>query len=120
MLEFWNSLLYTTKFSVIAFISSLVLGFISMGILGALLYYPVAVALKAYPGLDDWHGDWVWPATIMVGMGWSVGFLLAGGVWSVLSNYLSSVWVLRAVYGVVLWGWAAFLWYWVLRGQFQA
>jgi len=118
MPDFWNALSYTTKFSAIAFITNFVLGFISMGMLGALLYYPVSIALRSYPSIDDWHGDWVWPAVIMVGLGWSFGFLIAGVAWHYLNDSISSVWLLRFIYGAILWGWLAFLWYMVLRKQF--
>ncbi|MFK8161319.1 MAG: hypothetical protein AB8H12_02545 [Lewinella sp.] len=118
MLDFWNNLSYTTKFSAIAFVSTFVLGFISMGMLGALLYYPVAILFRSYPGIDYWHGDWVWPAVIMVGLGWSFGFLIAGLAWHYLDGAISSVWLLRFIYGAILWAWAAFLWYWILRSQF--
>jgi len=72
-MEFWSDLSYTTKFSGIAFVATFILGFISMGILGALLYYPVSIVLRAYPWIDNLYGDWMWPATIMIGMGWSFG-----------------------------------------------
>jgi len=117
MPEFWTNLSYTTKFSAIGFIATFILGFISMGLLGAVLYYPVSIVLRAYPWIDDLRGDWVWPAVIMIGMGWSFGFLLAGTAWHFLSPHLNSVLLLRCVYGVVLWVWAALLWWWVLRGQ---
>ncbi|GHN03208.1 hypothetical protein WSM22_46970 [Cytophagales bacterium WSM2-2] len=45
-----------------------------MGALGAALYYPAAFLLKKFPAFSDWHGDWVWPTVIMVGMLWSFGF----------------------------------------------
>jgi len=51
---------YTTKFSIIAFFIILGLGLMSMGLLGALLYYPVSFLFTSYPDLNDWHGDWVW------------------------------------------------------------
>lgn len=118
MLDYWNALAYTTKFSAIAFIVTLVLGFVSIGMLGSLLYYPVSIVFRSYPTLNDWRGDWVWPAVILVGMGWSFGFIIAGMAWHYLNGPISSVWLLRFIYGAVLWGWAAFLWFMVLRKQF--
>jgi len=103
-MEFWSDLSYTTKFSGIAFVATFILGFISMGILGALLYYPVSIVLRAYPWIDNLYGDWMWPATIMIGMGWSF-------------DYLSSVIVLRFIYGLILWSWAAFMWWYVIRNN---
>lgn len=117
MMEFWVNLTYTTKFSVIAFVATFILGFISMGILGGLLYYPVSIVLRAYPWIDDLHGDWVWPAVIMIGMGWSFGFLMAGAAWHYLTDHIFSVVLLRVIYGVILYTWAAVLWWVVIHNN---
>jgi hypothetical protein len=117
MIEFWTNLAYTTKFSVIGFVVSLVLGLLSMGALGGVLYYPVSFLFRAYPTLNEWTGDWVWPAVIGVGMAWSFGFLMAGTAWYYLDGHISSVIVLRVVYGLILWGWAALLWYIVIKNN---
>ncbi|TXF88598.1 hypothetical protein FUA23_14110 [Neolewinella aurantiaca] len=115
MVEFWTNLTYATKFSAIGFVGSFILGFVSMGILGAALYYPVSFLFRAYPALNDWQGDWVWPAMIMAGMMWSFGFILAGFAWHFLEAHVSSVIVLRCIYGFVLWGWAAIVWFGIIR-----
>jgi len=117
MIEFWNNLSYTTKFSTIAFVATFVLGFISMGMLGALLYYPVSFVLRSYPWIDDLHGDWVWPAVIMIGMCWSFGFLMAGAAWHYLDGYITSALVLRVIYGLILWSWAAVMWWGVIHNN---
>lgn len=118
MIEYWTALSYTTRFSVVACLVTLPLGLLSMGALGTLLYYPVSLLLSAYPTLNDWRGDWVWPATIFVGMGWSFGFLLAGLACHYLAKGVSSEALLRLAYGLVLYAWAAFLWWVILRKQF--
>jgi len=82
-----------------------------MGFLGALLYYPVSFLFTKYPTLNDWTGDWVWPATIVVGILWSIGFLLAGIVYHFLKKWITSTLLLRVLYIAILWLWAAFLWY---------
>ena len=117
MFEFWNALTYTTKFSSLAFIITLALGLFSMGLLGALLYYPVSFFFNAYPTLNDWRGDWVWPATITVGMAWSVGFIFGGLAWHYLQPTLSSVLMLRIIYALILYAWAAFLWYVAIKNN---
>lgn len=114
MIEFWNSLAYTTKFSSLAFIITLAASFLSMGIFGALLYYPVSFLFSAFPNINDWRGDWVWPATIVVGMAWSFGFIFGGVAWHFLSKSISSVVFLRMIYGIILWAWAALLWYFMI------
>lgn len=115
MLEFWRSLTYTTKFSILGFWVSLVLGLLSMGILGAILYYPVCFLFASYPSINDWYGDWVWPAVIAVGMAWSLGFVFGGLAWKVLDPVISSKFWLRIIYGLILWAWAAMLWFIVIR-----
>lgn len=107
-LRFW---VRAIRGSVLAFAFVLVAGLVSMGLLGLGLYYPVAPVLRwGFPPVDGWHGDWVWPATIGVGMAWSAGFLLAGvadhrlarrgqrAAWRVLA-YLGTLWV----WDLVLW-----------------
>ncbi|WP_282144022.1 hypothetical protein [Cellulophaga baltica] len=111
MLNFWKSLAYTTKFSAIAFFVTAALGLLSMGALGAGLYYPVSFFFKAYPTLNHWSGDWVWPAMIFVGMFWAVGFIFGGLLWHYASKIIASKIVLRILYILVLWLWAGILWY---------
>ena len=115
MIEFWKSFSGNIRFSVIAFFVCGVLGFLSMGALGALLYYPVSILLKKFPHLSSWHGDWVWPSIIMVGILWSLGFLIGALVWHYVSKITASKVVLYGVYVFVLWLWAALLWYYALQ-----
>ncbi len=63
MVTFWKSLTYITKFSVIAFIATITLGFLSTGtgVLGLGLYYLVSFLFTSFLALNDWHGDWIWP-----------------------------------------------------------
>ena len=117
MIDFWTNLTYTTKFSTIAFVISFVLGLFRMGALGGFLYYPVSFLLRAYPSFNEWSGDWVWPAMIGTGMAWSFGFLIAGTVSYCLANYALSVNLLRGIYALVLWGWAAIVWYIIIRNN---
>ncbi|MFK7926038.1 MAG: hypothetical protein AB8H47_29085 [Bacteroidia bacterium] len=120
MIEFWKELAYTTKFSAIAFVVTLGLGLISMGALGALLYYPVSFLFRSYPAFDDWHGDWVWPTMIGVGMLWSLGFVFGGISWHYLDKLVPSVMLLRIIYGLILWLWAALIWYIMIRNNLTA
>ncbi|WP_378184755.1 hypothetical protein ACE939_08290 [Aquimarina sp. W85] len=119
MSNFWKSLSYTTKFSIIGFIIIFILGFLSMGALGAVLYYPVSFLFSSYPTLNDWTGDWVWPAVIMVGILWSIGFLLAGFLWHYQKRWLKSIQLLRLQYVLVLWLWSVLLWYVVISNQYE-
>lgn len=75
------SFVLSIRWSLIAFVVTLILGFRSMGALGAALYYACYPVLAPFYGnLNDWRGDWVWNATIWAGMLWSVSFLVAGTI----------------------------------------
>ena len=82
-----------------------------MGITGAMLYYIVFFALGKHPHFDTWHGDWVWPAMLLVSMVYPLGFIFGGLAWHYLKKQIDSKWVLRIIYIFILWLWAAFLWY---------
>lgn len=87
------------------------LGLVSMGALGGLLYFVVApVVWPVFGNLNDWRGDGVWPATVAVGMLWSLGFVLAGWL---NQRWLARGWSprrRRLAYAAVLWLGAALLW----------
>ncbi len=117
MAEFWKSLSGNARFSIIAFFCCGVAGLVSMGALGAVLYFPVSFLLQKFPSFNNWHGDWVWPAVIGIGMFWSVGFLFGGVVWHFLSKITNSKILLYTAYLFVLWLWAALLWYITLSQQ---
>lgn len=117
MKDFWESLSSNAKFSIIAFCITAFLGLISMGLLGALLYFPVSFLFKDVPSINTWHGDWVWPATISVGVFWSLGFILGGFSYHYLIKMGASKVVLYSIYAVILWLWAVFLWYLVISNQ---
>lgn len=105
------------KRSVIAFVIALALGLLSMGALGMLLYYPVAWVLPSrYPPASDWHGDWVWPTMIGVGMAWSFAFVAAGALNRKLVAKVQSVLVRRVAYVAVLWLVALLVWGVALAG----
>lgn len=115
MIEFWSQLTYTTKFSAIAFITTAILGLFSIGALGAGLYYPVSFLFKSYPTLNDWRGDWVWPVMIGAGMLWSFGFVFGGLAWHFFYEQIHSVVLLRIMYVLILWIWAALIWYMLIK-----
>jgi hypothetical protein len=49
MYEYWSNLSFTTRFSIIACVVTVPLGLLSMGLLGAVLYYPVSIFFPNYP-----------------------------------------------------------------------
>ena len=114
----WWRVLKPVRWSLLACLVSLLLSVLSMGLLGAGLYLLVSpVTSLFFPGMDDWHGDWVWPAVIGVGMAWSPAFLLAAWVNCKLRARAGFPrWALPVVYAGVLWLWALALWLLVLSG----
>ncbi len=102
----------------ILFLLAGALGLLSMGLLGAALYYAVCLVLpSSYPRFDDLRGDWVWPAVIGIGMGWSLSFLLAGALNLFLERTgMVTVWR-RLIYVLVLWVCALLLWLGTLAGR---
>ena len=88
-----------------------VLGLLSMGALGGLLYGAVAPVLHPWLGdLSDWHGDGVWPATIGAGMLWSLAFVAAGWLDQRLRRAGWRPWPRRVMYALVLWLGAVLVW----------
>ncbi len=109
---------WAMKWSSLAFVVSAALGLLSMGALGLGLYYPAAPALLGrYPPVGRWTGDWVWPATIAVGMLWSLAFLAAGALNLYLRRMAASKALRVAAYLLVLWLWSVVLWTVALQGQ---
>jgi hypothetical protein len=97
--------------SVIAFLIVGALGLLSMGLLGGALYYATSFALPpSFPHIDSIGGDWVWPAVILVGMLWSVAFLIAGWLNRRLIARGMATGSRRTIYVIVLWLWAYALW----------
>lgn len=98
--------------SLIAFLATIALSLLSMGFLGAGLYFLVFFALpSSYPHINDLRGDWVWPAIIGVGMAWSVGFLFAGEINRRLELKRIHAMIRKFIYVAVLWLWALALWW---------
>ncbi|GLK65835.1 hypothetical protein [Paracoccus kondratievae] len=113
------SFLLAIKWSLGAFAVKLILGFLSMGALGAALYYLCYPILAPFYGnLNNWSGDWVWSATIWAGMLWSVSFLAAGALNLQLEGQgISAPWR-GGVYLAVLWGGALAIWGLLLVTQY--
>src|SRR3954469_15110938 len=108
----WLSLSYYIRFSILAFVISLALGLLSMGALGAGLYYTILPLIKdRFPPLDAWRGDWVWPAMIGSGMLWSFGFILGAFSYHYLQKLKAHRLLNRALYVIVLWAWINVIWY---------
>ena len=88
----------------LAALAVVLLGLATLGVLGGLLYLAVApVVWPLFGNLNDWRGDGVWPATIGVGVLWSLCFVFAGWL---NQRWLARGWSpmrRRLAYGAVLW-----------------
>ncbi len=111
--------LLAIKWSLGAFAVTLILGFLSMGALGAALYYLCYPILAPFYGnLNNWSGDWVWSATIWAGVLWSVSFLAAGALNLQLEGQgISAAWR-GGAYLAVLWVGALAIWGLLLMTQY--
>ena len=70
------------RLSLVAAVVVVALSLLSMGLLGALLYfatYPVIVPL--FGVVDSWSGDWVWGAMIRVAWLWALCFPIAAWIY---------------------------------------
>lgn len=107
------------KRSLIAFFAVLALGLLSMGLLGAGIYYAVYPLLSPFFGNpDDWNGDWVWPSAIMAGMLWSFSFIVAG---LVNLRLMQSRWgklPRRMIYISLIWLGAGLIWMIILLANY--
>ncbi|MGU3496846.1 hypothetical protein ACLBXM_22610 [Xanthobacteraceae bacterium A53D] len=97
------AILLEIRRSLIAGLAVFALALLSMGALGVGLYYAVSPLLaERFGPLAEWSGDWVWPATIMAGILWSLSFPIAGLLGVRLRRAGRSVLLRRSAYVVVL------------------
>jgi len=103
------------RFSIIAFILSIILSVISMGFLGAGLFFIAAAPLNIlFPNvssdMNTWHGDWIWPAMIGMPIIWSFAFLIAGAVCLHLQKLDWTDLTVKTSYIVILLIWNFLIW----------
>ena len=98
------------KFSIICFAITLVVGLLSMGLLGQGLYYLISPILNLkFPPMKSWHGDWIWPVVIYVSLLWPFSFLIGGGSYLLLIKFGWGKIVLNSLYICILLIWDLFL-----------
>jgi len=116
--KFWP----TTKvmqFSSIAFIVSIVLSLLSMGLLGAALFFIAAPMLDLFfsqmsHDLNTISGDWVWPAMIAMPLLWSIAWLIAGRSYLYLDKLDWTNLTKKTAYIVILLIWNLLIWIFLL------
>lgn len=115
MLKSMLAYLGAIKWSLLACVLFMVVGFGSLGMLGMALYgvsFPVIELF--YPALEQWDGPWVWPVLVGVGLLWPLSFLVAGPVALALRQHDWAAWQRRLVYTGILWVGAITSWLVVL------
>lgn len=114
------SFLLGIKWSLVASVVTLILGFLSMGALAGSLYYACYPLLAPFYGnLNDWRGDWVWSAAIWAGILWPVSFIAAGMLNLQLEGQgISALWR-GGAYLAVLWAGALMIWGFILLTQYE-
>ena len=103
------------RFSVIAFLLSFLVSILSKGILGEILFLiatkPLALFFPTTPSdVDNWKGEWVNSAMIVIAILWSFAFLIAAFVCLRLEKLNWTKLTLKTSYMVILLVWNFLLW----------
>jgi hypothetical protein len=103
--------LWSIKWSLAGVAAAVALSFVSLGLLGYVLYYAAyPVVGFVFPPLTAWRPDSVWPLIVGAGVVWSLSFLPAG----ILNHTLASRGVpsgqRRLAYVGILWVGAVVAW----------
>jgi hypothetical protein len=109
----WATFSSVTKFSIIAFLVSGVLGLFSMGALGYGLYFLVKPVLGNR--INELQGDTMWPAMILAGMAWSMAFLIAAWCYHWLLKFDLPQAIMNFSYAFILWGWILIVWFIIIH-----
>jgi hypothetical protein len=103
--------IWSLKWSFAGFAAALLLSFLSLGLLGYVLYYAAyPVVGLAYPPLSTWRPDTVWPLIVGAGLVWSFSFIPAGVIDHALAGRGVARTQRRISYVVVLWIGAVAAW----------
>ncbi len=104
--------LVAMKGSLLAFLVTLGLAFLSFGYVSLALYVVVSPVLTlVFPPLDQWRGPWVWPVLVGVAILWSFSFIPAGILDLRLAARGVSAARRRLAYLAVLWLGALLAWF---------
>lgn len=113
-MEFLNALwrvISRDKGSLIAAIVFFVLGWLSMGLVGAAIYESARPVLwllfgkKAFLDALSKHGISTWPTVLLVGFFWPLGFLMAGWMRHQPFAQARPGWLVALLYVAILWLW---------------
>ena len=113
--------IWSLKWSLAAVAGAILASFLSLGMLGYVLYYlAYPVVGLAYPPLSTWRPDAVWPLIIGAGIAWSLSFLPAGVIDHALAARSISLARRRLSYLIVLWIGAVAAWSFLIATSLPA
>jgi hypothetical protein len=113
--------LWSLKWSFAAVAGTILASFLSLGMLGYVLYYlAYPIVGLAYPPLTSWRSDAVWPLIIGAGVAWSLSFLPAGVIDHALSARGVSPARRKLSYLLVLWIGAVAAWSFLIATSLPA
>ena len=112
---------WSIKWSLAGFAAAILGSFLSLGMLGYVLYYAAYPILGfVYPPLSAWRPDAVWPLIVGAGIVWSLSFLPAG----IIDHALAGRGTARArrsiSYVLILWIGAAAAWSFMIATSLPA
>jgi hypothetical protein len=103
--------IWSLKWSLAGTAAAVLASFLSLGLLGYLLYYlAYPVVGVVYPPLSTWRPDAVWPLIVGAGIVWSPSFLVAGVIDRALVGRSTSPTGRWVSYLLVLWVGAVAAW----------
>ena len=103
--------IWSLKWSLAGLAAALLASFLSLGMLGYVLYYLAYPVLGfVYPPLSAWRPDAVWPLIVGAGIVWSFSFVPGGILNRALSVRGVSPAYRTICYLVVLWSGAVAAW----------
>jgi hypothetical protein len=113
--------IWSLKWSLVAVAGAILASFLSLGMLGYVLYYlAYPVVGLAYPPLTAWRAAAVWPLIIGAGVAWSLSFLPAGVIDHALAARGISPGRRRISYLLVLWIGAIAAWSFLIATSLPA
>jgi hypothetical protein len=113
--------LWSIKWSLAGFAAAILASFLSLGMLGYVLYYlAYPIVGLAYPPLTAWRPDAVWPLIVGAGIVWSLSFLPAGVLDHALAARGTSSARRKISYLLILWIGAVAAWSFMIATSLPA
>lgn len=112
---------WSLKWSLAACVAAVAASFLSLGMLGYVLYYlAYPIVALVYPPMSVWRPDAVWPLIVGVGIVWSLSFVVAGVVDRALAGRGVAPARRKLSYFAVLWIGAVAAWLFLIATNLPA